>query len=113
MVDGRHLAFWLATLVVVAASLWLLHEILLPFVAGIALAYVLAPLVDRMERLGMNRTLAVLLIVSLFVVLLIALTLLLVPLLLQQGAALISNIPGYVKRVRSSLSIRTSRGSTG
>jgi predicted PurR-regulated permease PerM len=100
MVDGRHLIFWLATLVVVAASLWLLHEILLPFVAGIALAYVLAPLVDRMERLGMNRTLAALLIVGLFVVLLIALMLLLVPLLLQQGAALISNIPGYVKRVK-------------
>jgi predicted PurR-regulated permease PerM len=100
MVDGRHLIFWLATLVVVAASLWLLHEILLPFVAGIALAYVLAPLVDRMERLGMNRTLAALLIVGLFVLLLIALMLLLVPLLLQQGAALISNIPGYVKRVK-------------
>jgi predicted PurR-regulated permease PerM len=100
MVDGRHLIFWLATLVVVAASLWLLHEILLPFVAGIALAYVLAPLVDRMERLGMNRTLAALLIVGLFVVLLIALMLLLVPLLLQQGAALISNIPSYVKRVK-------------
>lgn len=100
MVDGRHLTFWLATFLVVAASLWLLHEILLPFVAGIALAYVLAPLADRMERLGMNRTLATLLIVSLFVVTLIALTLLLVPLLLQQGVALISNIPGYVKRVK-------------
>ena len=100
MVDGRHLTFWLATFLVVAASLWLLHEILLPFVAGIALAYVLAPLADRMERLGMNRTLATLLIVSLFVVSLIALTLLLVPLLLQQGVALISNIPGYVKRVK-------------
>ena len=100
MVDGRHLTFWLATFLVVAASLWLLHEILLPFVAGIALAYVLAPLADRMERLGMNRTLAALLIVSLFVVTLIALTLLLVPLLLQQGVALISNIPGYVKRVK-------------
>ena len=100
MVDGRHLTFWLATFLVVAASLWLLHEILLPFVAGIALAYVLAPLADRMERLGMNRTLAALLIVSLFVVTLIALTMLLVPLLLQQGVALISNIPGYVKRVK-------------
>jgi predicted PurR-regulated permease PerM len=100
MVDGRHLTFWLATLLAVATSLWLLHEILLPFVAGIALAYVLAPLADRMERLGMNRTLAALLIVSLFVVLLIALMLLLVPLLLQQGMALISNIPGYVKRVK-------------
>jgi predicted PurR-regulated permease PerM len=100
MIYGRHLAFWLVTFVVVAAVLWLLHDILLPFVAGIALAYALAPLADRMERLGVNRTIAALLIVGLFVLILIALMLLLVPLLVQQGAALISNIPGYFKRVK-------------
>ena len=100
MIYGRHLAFWLVTFVVVAAVLWLLHDILLPFVAGIALAYALAPLADRMERLGVNRTIAALLIVGLFVLVLIALMLLLVPLLVQQGAALISNIPGYFKRVK-------------
>ena len=100
MTYGRHVAFWLVTFVVLAAVLWLLHDILLPFVAGIALAYALAPLADRMERLGLNRTIAALLIVGLFVLLLIALMLLLVPLLVQQGAALISNIPGYVKRVK-------------
>jgi predicted PurR-regulated permease PerM len=100
MIYGRHLAFWLATFLVLAAVLWLLHDILLPFVAGIALAYALAPLADRMERLGVNRTIAALLIVGVFVLLLIALTLLLVPLLVQQGAALISNIPGYFKRIK-------------
>ncbi len=97
---GRQLAFWVVTFVVLAAALWLLHDILLPFVAGIALAYVLAPVADRGERLGINRTVAALLIVGVFVVSLISLILLLVPLLLQQGTALISHIPGYVKRVR-------------
>ncbi len=97
---GRQLAFWVVTFVVLAAALWLLHDILLPFVAGIALAYVLAPVADRGERLGINRTVAALLIVGVFVVSLISLILLLVPLLLQQGSALISHIPGYVKRVR-------------
>ena len=97
---GRHLAFWVVTFVVLAAALWLLHDILLPFVAGIALAYVLAPVADRGERLGINRTVAALLIVGIFVVSLISLILLLAPLLMQQGSALISNIPGYVKRVR-------------
>jgi predicted PurR-regulated permease PerM len=97
---GRQLAFWVVTFVVLAAALWLLHAILLPFVAGIALAYVLAPVADRGERLGINRTIAALLIVGIFVVSLISLILLLVPLLLQQGSALISQIPGYVKRVR-------------
>jgi predicted PurR-regulated permease PerM len=100
MVYGRQLTFWLVTFLVLVAVLWLLHDILLPFVAGIALAYVLAPLADRVERLGMNRTVAALLIVGVLVVALIALMLLLVPLLLQQGSALISHIPGYVKRAK-------------
>ena len=97
---GRQFAFWVVTFVAFAAALWLLHDILLPFVAGIALAYVLAPIADRGERLGINRTVAALLIVGIFVVSLISLILLLVPLLMQQGSALISHIPGYVKRVR-------------
>jgi predicted PurR-regulated permease PerM len=97
---GRQLAFWVVTFVVLAAALWLLHDVLLPFVAGIALAYVLAPVADRGERLGINRTVGALLIVGIFVVSLISLILLLVPLLMQQGSALISHIPGYVKRVR-------------
>jgi predicted PurR-regulated permease PerM len=100
MIYGRQLTFWVVTFLVLAAVLWLLHDILLPFVAGIALAYVLAPFADRVERLGLNRTVAALLVVTVLVVALIALILLLVPLLLQQGAALISHIPGYFKRIK-------------
>ena len=49
----RQLAFWLATFIVVVLLLWLLSEILLPFVAGMALAYLLDPL-DRTARAGRN-----------------------------------------------------------
>jgi predicted PurR-regulated permease PerM len=103
MILSRHLAFWLLAFFVLAAMLWLLHDVLLPFVLGMALAYVQAPIADRMERLGINRTVAALLMVSLVVVALVALVLLLVPLLLQQGSALISHIPGYFKRVQEML----------
>src|SRR6266436_9722432 len=103
MMQNRHLAFWLLTCLVLAALLWLLHDVMLPFVAGMALAYVQAPVADRLERLGVNRTIAALLMVTLVVVLLVALVLLLVPLLLQQGSALISHIPGYFKRVQEML----------
>src|SRR5260370_12749084 len=100
MIYGRLLTFWVATFRVLVALLWLLRDALLRFVAGIALAYVLAPLANRVERLGVNRTIAALLIVSLLVVTLIALIVLLVPLLMQQGAALITHIPGYFKRIK-------------
>jgi predicted PurR-regulated permease PerM len=75
-------------------------DILLPFVSGIALAYVEAPLADRIERLGINRTVAALLIVTVVVLVLVALVLLVVPLLLQQGSALISHIPGYFDHIK-------------
>jgi predicted PurR-regulated permease PerM len=97
---GRHLTFWLITFLVICALLWLLREVLLPFVAGIALAYMLAPLADRMQRLGLNRTVAALSIVAVVLLALLAAALLLVPLVVQQGLALLSNIPRYVARVR-------------
>ncbi|HEY7245496.1 MAG TPA: AI-2E family transporter [Xanthobacteraceae bacterium] len=96
----RHLAFWGVVLVVGCALLWLLREVLLPFVAGIALAYVLAPVADRLERAGLNRTLAALSIVGIVVLSLIALALLIIPLAVQQGLLLLSSIPSYVARVR-------------
>src|SRR5260221_12512733 len=100
MVNGRQFAFWLATFVVLAAALWLLHDVLLPFVTGIALAYVLAPLADRAQRLGINRTVAALFIVGALMVSLIFVILLLVPLLLEQATACISHIPQYFKRAK-------------
>jgi len=95
----RQLAFWLATCVVVVVSLWLLSEILLPFVAGMAIAYLLDPLTNRFERIGVNRRVAALLIVGVFVLTFVVLALLLVPLLAGQLYAFIGNIPGYVTRL--------------
>jgi predicted PurR-regulated permease PerM len=50
----RPVAFWIA--------------VLAAFVAGMLLAYLLDPLATRLERLGMNRLIATLTIVELFVV---------------------------------------------
>jgi predicted PurR-regulated permease PerM len=104
MIHKRQLAFWIVTLVVFAFLLWLLSDILLPFVAGLALAYLQTPLADRLERLGMNRTLAALLIIGFVVLTFILLALLLVPILAEQAAALIAGIPAYVARVQALLS---------
>ena len=104
MIHKRHLTFWIVALAVFMFLLWLLSEILLPFVAGLALAYLQAPLADRLERLGINRTLAALLIVGAIVLTFILLALLLVPILLEQAAALIAGIPTYVARMQALLS---------
>lgn len=101
MTQRRQLTFWIVTLVVFVLLLWLLRDILLPFVAGIALAYLQTPLADRLERRGVNRALAALLIVGGVVLTFILLTLLLVPILVQQGAALVAEIPSFVERLQA------------
>jgi predicted PurR-regulated permease PerM len=95
--------FWLTALLVFAVLLWLLSDILFPFVGGIALAYVRAPLADRLERIGVNRTLAALLIVSVVTAAIIVLTLVVLPLLSQQTLALIAAIPGFAAQLQAML----------
>jgi predicted PurR-regulated permease PerM len=100
MTPRRHLTFWIVTLVVFCFLLWLLSDILLPFVAGLALAYLQTPLADRLERLGMNRTVAALVIVGGVVIVLVLLAVLLVPILVEQGAALVADVPTFIGRVQ-------------
>ena len=63
----RQVTFWAITILVFVLVLWLLHGVLLPFVAGMTLAYLLDPLANRLERAGANRVVAALLIVGVFV----------------------------------------------
>lgn len=97
----RQMLFWLAGLALFILALWLLSEILLPFVVGMAIAYLLTPLTDRIERLGIGRLAASLLMITLMVLVLVVLILLIAPILGGQLAAFINNIPLYVTRVQS------------
>ena len=54
----RNIVFWVATLAVLAVLLWLLSPILLPFVLGMAIAYLLDPLAKELTRRGMSRLVA-------------------------------------------------------
>jgi predicted PurR-regulated permease PerM len=100
----RQVAFWLAVLVVFVLLLWLLSDILLPFVAGAAIAYLLAPLTDRLERLGINRLVSALTIIIVVVLALVYAILLVAPILGGQLSSLIDNVPGYVTKLQSLLS---------
>jgi predicted PurR-regulated permease PerM len=103
MTFQRQLTFWLGTFVVVVTLLWLLSEILLPFVAGMALAYLLDPVTNRLQQIGISRAVAALLIIGVVVLVFILLILLIVPVLAEQLSALIANIPTYVTRLQTLL----------
>jgi predicted PurR-regulated permease PerM len=100
---ARQVAFWAAAVVVTAFMLWLLHAILLPFAAGLVLAYLLNPVANRIERAGASRVVAALVIVGVFALAFLLMIILVAPLLGTQLAALIAKAPGYVTHLQGLL----------
>jgi predicted PurR-regulated permease PerM len=97
----RPIVFWIGMLAAIVAVVVLLREVLLPFVAGMALAYLLDPLASRMERLGVSRLLASLAIVLLMVVAVAGLLVLIMPVIVREIAYFVESFPLYVQRLHS------------
>lgn len=97
------LRFWIGALVLTALSLWLLSGILLPFVAGIVLAYFLNPVVARLERIGIARTLSALVVVGIMLLVVLLFFLLALPILSSQLFEFIQRLPSYVARLQGLL----------
>jgi predicted PurR-regulated permease PerM len=96
----REWVWWLAALAALVAFLWLFSAILLPFVAGFAIAYLLDPAVDRIERLRMPRWAATGTTLALFFVIAVATLLLLAPVLDAQLGRFLDQLPRYTARLR-------------
>ena len=100
MAFNRQVTFWVAALAVLVALLWLLSEILLPFVAGMALAYLLDPIARRAERFGIGRAVSALIVLTSVIVAVVVLTMLVGPILSHQLASFIDRMPGYLARLQ-------------
>ena len=90
----------LAIVAVIGYLVWLLAPVLMPFVIAGMLAYLGDPLADRLERLGLGRTLAVSVVFVVLAALVVGTLLLLVPLISHQVENLIANLPGYADWVQ-------------
>lgn len=91
----------LAGLVTLGSLLYLLSPVLSPFFAAALLAYLCNPLVLRLQRLKMSRTLAVIVVFVLLSIVLVLLLVLLIPMLEQQIRYLIQNFPAYIDVVQN------------
>ena len=100
MVGNRRPLYWLVGFAAFLASLYLLSDILLPFVAGIILAYLLDPLADFLERCGLARWVAAGLITLVATAVVISALLLLVPLLQSQVVDFAGRLPNYIELLR-------------
>lgn len=104
MAVERQVAFWIAAFAAFVALVWLLSDVLLPFVAGMVLAYLLDPVAKSAERFGIRRGVSALIIVGLVILVLVILTMTIAPILSAQLVDFIDKLPGYVTKLQSLLS---------
>lgn len=104
MSQGARLALiGLVPLLVLLICLYLFRPILLPFLVGMAAAYLLDPAADRLQRIGLRRTAATIVISFSFFLALALVLLLLLPTVAAQAVELARQLPDYLERVRDRL----------
>ncbi len=99
MTFRQQLKFWLAVLGILVAILWVFGGILLPFVAGMVLAYFLDPVADWLEDRNIPRLAATIMIVGVFVLIFILILIFLAPVLIDQIGSFARELPAYVQNI--------------
>lgn len=94
---------WLAGTVLAGWLLWLLAPVLTPFIVAALLAYLGDPLVDRLQKFRMSRTVAVLVVFGAMLLSFLVLLLILVPLLQQQLVRLADWLPRLLDWLQTEL----------
>lgn len=92
---GRWL-FWVAAAAVFLLLMWVLNDILLPFVVGMVVAYFLDPVVVRLQRARMSRTMATTLVTIVAVLVAVGVVMAILPPLFGQIQSLITKAPEYI-----------------
>jgi predicted PurR-regulated permease PerM len=99
----RQVLFWIVVLVLLYLFLTTFSSILLPFIAGMALAYFLDPIADWLERRGLSRLMATIVILLGFLLIFTAALLVIVPLLAGQISDLLSHVPEWTAAVQKEI----------
>ncbi len=100
-VRDKNLVFWAIVILLFFAGMIWLKAILLPFVAGAAIAYFLDPVADRLVRLGLSRFFATFLILIVFATLTFLLLVTVLPILIRELRDVVGDLPGYIETLRA------------
>ncbi|WP_375613080.1 MULTISPECIES: AI-2E family transporter [unclassified Bartonella] len=98
----RQIFFWLGTLIFFILFMFVFGSILLPFVAGIVLAYFLNPIVQLLEKFGIRRVFGTVLITLFIVITFVAALIILIPVISWQIQQFMSDgLPVYINRIQT------------
>jgi len=94
-----HAVFWSVAALLVFGFVWLFKSVLTPFILGLAIAYLLNPVVGFFTKMKMPRMAAVLIILLSFFIFVMAAIVFAAPPLAREASALAESIPGYVDKL--------------
>lgn len=100
MLMQRQVWVWVGLLAAALFLLWLFRGILTPFLVGMALAYLLDPAADQLQRWKFNRFWATSVVMAVVIIIFVGAFFLIVPLVVQQTIGLAQRLPGYVNQLQ-------------
>ncbi|KRA99519.1 hypothetical protein ASD83_03100 [Devosia sp. Root685] len=86
---------WIGFFVFLILALWIFRGILLPFVVGAALAYLLNPLVTQLQKWRFNRGWATAVVLLCVIAIISGIFVMIVPMVATQIVGLVQRLPGY------------------
>ena len=95
--------YWGIAAAVFLGLLWVLGDVILPFVLAGAFAYLLDPIADRFERMGLSRAAATTIITLIALLVVVLAILLVIPTLFRQATAFVEFAPQLFQRLQSFL----------
>jgi predicted PurR-regulated permease PerM len=101
MIVERKWLFWAAGLFILFWMLHLVAGILLPFIAGLILAYFLDPVVDKLQSWRIPRMVGTILVIGLFIFSFVTILILIVPLIIGQISDFAAKLPTYVQQLQN------------
>ncbi len=102
----QQIRYWAFAAVALGVVLWLLGDVILPFVLGGAIAYLLDPIADWLERHGLSRIWSTIVITVFAVIVFLLLALLVIPTLVEQAIGLFEAMPKLLAQLETALTTR-------
>ncbi len=91
--------FWFLVSILFVGALWLFNAVLMPFVLGFAIAYLLNPIILKVEKIKIGRKSASLLILTLFLLAVALVIAVISPLLIREMLEFAEEFPAYIDKL--------------
>lgn len=101
--SNPHVVSLFVVLVALFLVIYFFHSILTPILIAVALSYLLEKPINLLQRRGVPRTLAVSILLLVFIAIVLLIIMILLPIVWQQGVSLVTNLPNMLTRLNNYL----------